>query len=84
MDDDQVIAEDPAAAGVSSAPLEIEQVEPAHLLANDVRERLRGQGFDDAEIDAWADAFVEHVGESGTSDELVAWIATQERPTTST
>jgi hypothetical protein len=79
MADDDVIPEEPADAGVAEEEPELEEVEPVNLLANDARSRLRSDGFSDEEIGRWAEAFVEEVGQSGTVDELVAWIATRER-----
>ncbi len=37
-------------------------------------ERLHADGFDDAQIDAWAETFIAEVS-SGTVDQFVAWIA---------
>jgi hypothetical protein len=42
------------------------------------RERLRGDGFTDDQIDQWAETFITEVG-AGDVDQLVAWISRQER-----
>jgi hypothetical protein len=57
---------------------ELPQIEGARLLGNDARERLRGDGFDDQQIDAWAETFIAEVG-SGTVEQFVEWIRRQER-----
>jgi hypothetical protein len=70
----------PEDVGVAEEIPELPQIEGARLLGNDARERLRADGFDDAQIDAWAETFIAEVG-SGTVDEFVAWIARQEHTT---
>jgi len=57
---------------------ELGNIEGARLLGNEARDRLHADGFDDAEIDAWAETFIADVG-SGSVDEFVAWISRQER-----
>jgi hypothetical protein len=76
---DDVVPERPRDAGVPEEEPRLVEVEPARLLANDARDRLQADGFDDTEIDAWAKTFVADVSQSGDLDEFVAWIATQER-----
>ena len=77
--DDDVTPERPRDAGVSEeVPEELSAIEGAHLLANEARERLRGDGFTDDEIDKWAEAFIAEFS-SGDADDLVAWISRQER-----
>jgi hypothetical protein len=66
--------ESPAAAGVPEKVPELAQIEGARLLGNDARARLHADGFDDAQIDAWAETFIAERS-SGTVDEFVAWIA---------
>jgi phosphoserine phosphatase len=56
----------------------IEEVEPAHMLANDARGLLRAAGFDDDDIDGWAREYVA-LGGVGAPADLVAWIRSQER-----
>ena len=70
--------ESPSDAGVEEEVHELSQIEGARILGNDARERLHADGFDDAQIDAWAETFIAEQS-SGTVDEFVAWIARQER-----
>lgn len=73
------IPESPRDAGVHEGePEELGQQETAHLIANDARDHLHGDGFSDAQIDTWAEAFVAERGAGGTG-EFVTWIARQER-----
>jgi hypothetical protein len=67
----------PEDVGVPEEIPELAQIEGARLLGNDARERLRGDGFTDTEIDEWAETFIAE-NSSGTVDEFVAWIAAQE------
>ncbi len=67
----------PEDVGVPEEVPELSQIEGARILGNDARERLHADGFDDAQIDAWAETFIAEVS-SGTVDEFVAWIAQQE------
>jgi hypothetical protein len=67
----------PAEFGVTMPELPTEKVEPARLLANDARPRLRRAGLTDEHIDDWADAFFADHPEGG-NDELIAWIADQQ------
>ena len=68
----------PEDVGVAEEVPELMQIEGARTLGNDARERLHADGFDDEQIDAWAETFIAEVG-SGTVDQFVAWIARQER-----
>jgi hypothetical protein len=70
----------PRDVGVAEEVPELSQIEGARLLGNDARERLHADGFDDAQIDAWAETFITEVG-SGTVEQFVAWIERQERST---
>jgi hypothetical protein len=73
------IPERPLDAGVAERePEELGQQEGVQLLANDARERLRADGFSDAEIESWAETFMAERS-SGSADEFVAWIARRER-----
>ena len=78
MPDDDLIPESTTDAGVAQPAVDIAGVEPAHLLANDARERLQADGFDDTQIDDWAAAYVDEVGSSVTVEEFVTWIARRE------
>ena len=64
--------------GVPEEIPDLMEIEGARTLGNDARERLHADGFDDAQIDAWAETFIAEIG-SGTVDQFVAWIAEQER-----
>ncbi|HEY3723420.1 MAG TPA: hypothetical protein VGN59_08680 [Acidimicrobiia bacterium] len=68
----------PADAGVTEEVPELMEIEGARTLGNEARQRLHADGFDDAQIDAWAETFIAEVG-SGTVEQFVAWIAAQER-----
>ncbi len=75
---DNVTPERPRDAGVpEEVPEELGAIEGAHILANEARERLRGDGFTDDQIDQWAETFITEVG-AGDVDQLVAWIGRQE------
>jgi hypothetical protein len=65
-------------AGVSEAEPDASHVEAARLLADQARERLRRQGFDDDEIRRWAEAYAREQ-RSGDVDDLIEWIARRER-----
>jgi hypothetical protein len=69
--------EDPRVAGLGPVEVPIEEVEPAHLLANEARAALRRVGFTDDEIDGWAREFVARRG-AGSADDLLAWIRLEE------
>lgn len=76
--DARLIPEDPREAGLPPVELTIEEIEPAHLLANEARSELRRVGFTDDEIDGWAREFVARCG-AGDAEDLVAWTAQQEQ-----
>jgi hypothetical protein len=67
----------PEDVGVPEEIPDLPQIEGARLLGNEARERLRADGFDDAQIDEWAETFIAEVG-SGTVEEFVDWIAREE------
>lgn len=76
---DDLTPERPRDAGVpEEVPEALSAIEGAHILANEARERLRGDGFTDDEVDQWAKTFITEVG-TGDVDELIAWIGRQER-----
>ena len=76
---DDLVPERPREAGVpEAAPESLSGLEGAHLLANEARERLQADGFDNTEIDAWAEAFFAEQ-RTGTADDLIAWIAAREQ-----
>jgi hypothetical protein len=76
--DERLIPENPRDAGLSPEELTVEEVEPAHLLANEARTELRRVGFTDDEIDDWARELVARYG-AGDAADLLAWIAQEER-----
>lgn len=76
---DDLTPERPRAAGVpEEVPGALSAIEGARILANEARERLRADGFSDAQIDEWAEAFIAERGSGGVED-LVAWIAEREQ-----
>jgi hypothetical protein len=78
MPESEPVPVKPEEVGVAEEVPELMQIEGARTLGNDARERLHADGFDDQQIDAWAETFIAEVG-SGTVDQFVAWIARQER-----
>jgi hypothetical protein len=68
----------PREAHVPMPDLPISKIEPAYLLANDARGRLRDDGFTDREINAWSRAYFA-VHHEGDVDDLIEWIEEQER-----
>lgn len=74
---DGVTPEAPGDEGLDEPTLPIEDIEGARLLANDARARLRGDGFDDDEIDGWARVYFEQDHE-GDADGLVAFIQAEQ------
>jgi hypothetical protein len=79
MPDDEPVPESPADAGLPEDDVaSIEDVEPIHLLANDARAELEADGFTDAQILKWAEAFFREHSEGGVH-EFVAWIREQEQ-----
>jgi hypothetical protein len=69
--------EDPADAGVEEKIPNLGNIEGARILGNEARARLHGDGFDDQQIDEWAETFIAEVG-SGEVDEFIAWISRKE------
>lgn len=68
---------EPEEEGVAQKEPPSMQIEPARLLANDAREALRRKGFDDHQIDAWAETYIADFGD-GEVDDFMAWITEQE------
>jgi hypothetical protein len=64
--------------GVEEELPELMQIEGARTLGNDARTRLHADGFDDEQIDAWAETYVAEEG-GGTVEDFVRWIARRER-----
>jgi hypothetical protein len=81
MTGDDITPETPEAEGLAEPELHTEEVEGARLLANEARARLRGDGFSDDEIDAWAITFYtrpEGGLDEGSADDLVAFIRAEQ------
>jgi hypothetical protein len=71
--------EQPSDAGVPEIePTELGQQESANLLANEARDRLRADGFTDAQIGRWAETFIAERS-AGDAAEFIAWIIAQEQ-----
>ena len=68
----------PSDVGVPEPEPTVEDVEPVRLVENEVRERLKREGFTEEQILKWVEAyFAEHT--EGSADEVIAWIREQER-----
>jgi hypothetical protein len=76
-DRDPLHAELPEDEGLEEPELPEEDIEPARLLANEARARLRGDGLDDDEIEAWTRVYYEQ-DRDGDVEGLVRFIAAQE------
>ena len=76
--DAHLIPEAARDAGLPAVELTIEEVEPAHLLANEARGELLRVGFTDDEVDGWAREFVAQFG-GGSAEDLIAWIEREEQ-----
>lgn len=71
--------EDPAEAGVKEETPDLAQIEPAHILANDARDRLEAEGFTHSQIVEWAETYVAEEGGTADVDQFIDWIEQQER-----
>jgi hypothetical protein len=74
---DDIVPDHPTDDGVSEPELGTLEIEGARLLGNDARARLRADGFDDDEIDEWANAYYvagADGADEGDVDGLIAWI----------
>jgi len=69
----------PREEGVAAPSPAVEDVEPVHLLENEVRERLEADGFTDEQILRWIEAYVAEEGESD-AEGLIAFIRAREQP----
>ncbi len=76
--DRDLVAEAPREAGVGSAEADVSHLEGAHVLAEEVRPRLRAQGFADQQILDWAKAFLASK-DSGGDVEFLAWMRNEEQ-----
>jgi hypothetical protein len=78
---DDVQPERPEAEGLAEPELTIEEVEGARLFANEVRARLRSDGFTDREIDGWAKLYYtrpEGGTDEGDEDGLIEFIRAEQ------
>jgi hypothetical protein len=73
MPDQEPRPASPEDVGVEEETPPLPNIEGARLLGNDARDRLHADGFDDQQIDEWAETFIAECG-SGTVDDFVAWI----------
>ncbi len=69
--------ERPAEEGIDTAYPDADQQEGVHMLANQAKDELKGEGFSEEQIFEWATAYVEQVG-AGTVVGLIDYIKTQE------
>ena len=74
---DPVHPDVPEQEGLTEPELPEVDVEGARLLANEARDRLHADGFDDDQIDAWVRVYFEQ-GHEGSVDGLVAFIASEQ------
>lgn len=73
-----LVPEAPGDAGVAVDDPDTAHVEAAHLLADEAEDALGARGFTQAQIVAWADAFVRDEG-SGDLADFIAWIEAREQ-----
>jgi hypothetical protein len=75
--DHNLVPEGPHDGGGANSEVDVSHLEGAHLLADEVRARLRARGFTDEQVLDWAKAFLrsEH---SGGDVEFLAWLRKQE------
>lgn len=76
--DEDLVPEAPKDAGMGGAQVDASHVEGAHLLADDMRTRLRARGFTNEQILDWAEAFLGSE-RSGGDAEFHAWIRKKEQ-----
>ena len=69
--------EEPHEAGVPEKLADQSHEEGARILADEARDRLKGQGFTDEQIREWAETYIAEES-SGTVDGLIEWIARKE------
>jgi hypothetical protein len=78
---DDVQPETPEAEGLTKPDLTLDEVEGARLFANEVRARLRSDGFTDPEIDGWAELYytrAEGGTDEGDEDGLMEFIRAEQ------
>lgn len=69
---------EPREAGVDEARPGLPEIESAELLANHARARLEKEGFEQSQIENWAQAYVREHG-PGDVEKFISWVAQQER-----
>ncbi len=69
--------ERPVEEGVPEKTPRDTQTEGAHLLVNEVKDRLQAEGFSEDQIQRWADTYIAEGG-TGGGDEFTAWIRRQQ------
>ena len=74
---DPVDPEAPEAEGLTEPELPAVDIEGARLLANEARERLHADGFDDDQIEAWVRVYFEQ-GHEGSVEGLLAFIEAEQ------
>lgn len=67
----------PNAVGVADVRVRIEDIEGERLLENEARARLEADGFTDAQILRWVEAFFA-ARHAGDVEDLVEWIRDRE------
>ena len=67
----------PAAVGLARPRQRIEDIEGERLLENEARGRLEADGFTDAQILRWVEAFFA-ARHAGDVEDLIAWIRDRE------
>lgn len=63
--------------GLPPADLTEEGDELARELADAARDQLRGAGFTDEQVDAWAATYVNELG-AGSVDDLIGWMTSMQ------
>lgn len=69
---------EPREAGVDESRPDLAEIESAELLANHARGRLQKEGFQESQIENWAQAYIREHG-PGDVEDFVGWVAHQER-----
>lgn len=68
----------PSDEGVPEGTPDLAQIEPAHILANQARDRLESRGFSYPQIREWAEVFVAREGGTADVQDFIDWIAEYE------
>ena len=70
--------QEPEESGVPKESPPDTQIEGASLLANQAKPRLAERGFNERQIDKWAQTYIAEES-SGDVDSFIAWIDRQQR-----